>query len=270
LKYKLIFGRRQTKCKACGLVLRPKSLVFNSLVKPVERLQELSGQGEPSSKKMPKGSVIEAIAAPLGKMSPAKSWFRQGLLRLGFSSSLEEVVMLSSRPAMSNSTGESPLEECLPSFVVALSLDFALVLLVISLTSTGMIALVSPVMPSTILVVLEAAQSSPAMINIGFVLLGCSQIVPETSLTLVLMGSTQIVSEMILTSTEAASIILSSSELAQIVLVGLSISQEPFGLVIFNEGSKSAPNLAIPRAQLLVNGLIEAQAWFLGWLRDGT
>jgi hypothetical protein len=45
LKHKLIFGRRQTKRKACVLVLRPKPLVFNSRVKPVERLQELSGQG---------------------------------------------------------------------------------------------------------------------------------------------------------------------------------------------------------------------------------
>jgi hypothetical protein len=55
LKHKLVFGRCQTKRKACGLVLRPNSLVFNSRVKPVERLQELSVQGEPSLKKMPEG-----------------------------------------------------------------------------------------------------------------------------------------------------------------------------------------------------------------------
>jgi hypothetical protein len=32
----------------------------------------------------------------------------------------------------------------------------------------------------------------------------------------------------------------------------------------------SAPDLAVPEVQLLVNGLTESQAWFLGWLRDGT
>jgi hypothetical protein len=52
--------------------------------------------------------------------------------------------------------------------------------------------------------------------------------------------------------------------------VGSSILPEPFGLVVFSEGSESAPDLAIPEAQLLVNGLIESEAWFLGWLRDGT
>jgi hypothetical protein len=81
LKHKLFFGRRQTKRKAYGLVLRPKSLVFNSRVKSVGRLHELSGQGEPSSKKMPKGSVIELVVAPLGKTSQTKSWFRRGFLR---------------------------------------------------------------------------------------------------------------------------------------------------------------------------------------------
>jgi hypothetical protein len=121
-----------------------------------------------------------------------------------------------------------------------------------------------------ILVALEAAQSSLAMIDASYVLLGCTQIVPETSLTLVSMGSTQIVPETILTSTEAALVNLSSPELAQTVSVGSSISLEPSGLVDFSEGSKFAPNLAVPEAQLLVNGLTKAQVWFLGWLRDGT
>jgi hypothetical protein len=52
--------------------------------------------------------------------------------------------------------------------------------------------------------------------------------------------------------------------------VGSSISPELSGLVNFSKGSKFAPDLAVPGAQLLVNSLIEAQAWFLGWLRDGT
>jgi hypothetical protein len=39
---------------------------------------------------------------------------------------------------------------------------------------------------------------------------------------------------------------------------------------VFSEGFVPAPDFAVPKAQLLVNGLIEAQAWFLGWLRDGT
>jgi hypothetical protein len=76
LKHKLIFGRCQTKRKAYGLVLRPKPLVFNSWVKPVERFEELSRQGEPSSKKMSEGSVIKPVIALLGKTSPTKSWFR--------------------------------------------------------------------------------------------------------------------------------------------------------------------------------------------------
>jgi hypothetical protein len=78
------------------------------------------------------------------------------------------------------------------------------------------------------------------------------------------------VPETILTSTEAALVILSSPELAQTVPVGSSISLEPFGLVVFSKGSESTPDLAVPEAQLLVNGLTKSQAWFLGWLRDGT
>jgi hypothetical protein len=76
--------------------------------------------------------------------------------------------------------------------------------------------------------------------------------------------------EMILTSTEAASVILSSPELTQTIPVGSSILPEPSGLIVFSEGFESAPDLAVPEGQLLVNGLTESQAWFLGWLRDGT
>jgi hypothetical protein len=61
-----------------------------------------------------------------------------------------------------------------------------------------------------------------------------------------------------------------SPELAQIDPVGSSFSPEPFGLVDVSEGSESALVLAVPEAQLLVNGLTETQVWYLGWLRDST
>jgi hypothetical protein len=94
----------------------------------------------------------------------------------------------------------------------------------------------SPIVRSTNLAALEVAQSSPEMIDVDSILTGS----PET----------------ILTSTKAAT--RSSS------------SPEPSDLVDFSEGLESAPNLAVPEAQLLVNGLTEAQAWYLGWLRDST
>jgi hypothetical protein len=52
--------------------------------------------------------------------------------------------------------------------------------------------------------------------------------------------------------------------------VGSSFSPDPSSLVDVSEGSESALVLAVPEAQLLVNGLTETQAWYLGWLRDGT
>ena len=53
--------------------------------------------------------------------------------------------------------------------------------------------------------------------------------------------------------------------------MGSSILPEHSGLVDVSKGSKSSATvLPVPEAQLLVNGLTEAQAWFLGWLRDGT
>ena len=69
---------------------------------------------------------------------------------------------------------------------------------------------------------------------------------------------------------EVTSVNLPSSELAQSVPVGSSCLLEPSGLVDASKGSEFAPNLAVPKAQLLVNGLTEAQVWFLGWLREGT
>ena len=53
--------------------------------------------------------------------------------------------------------------------------------------------------------------------------------------------------------------------------MGPSILPVHSGLVDVSEGSESSATvLPVPKAQLLVNGLTEAQAWFLGWLRDGT
>jgi hypothetical protein len=56
------------------------------------------------------------------------------------------------------------------------------------------------------------------------------------------------------------------------VMLTQTPSPEPSGFVDFSEGSESisASDLPVPEAQLLVNGLTEAQAWYLGWLRDGT
>ena len=63
---------------------------------------------------------------------------------------------------------------------------------------------------------------------------------------------------------------LPSPELAQSIPMESLCSPEPSGLVDVSEGSEFAPDLAVPEAQLLVNGLTEAQTWFLGWLREGT
>ena len=63
---------------------------------------------------------------------------------------------------------------------------------------------------------------------------------------------------------------LPSPELAQTVPVGSSFRPKPSGPSNVSERSKLALVLVVPKAQLLVNGLTEAQAWFLGWSRDGT
>jgi hypothetical protein len=197
----------------------------------------------------------------------------------------------------------------------------------------------SSAISSSNLAALEVAQSSPAMIDAGSILMGSLTSSELTQITPVgveenpaLIGSTQIVPETLLTSLEfaqiapvgveeipdlieempvtqlllelgqispkntqtatvgvvgekgmlrrgfllqhsvqeAASVNLPSPELAQTVPVGTSFSPKSSSLVVFSEGSVPAPNLAVPEAQLLVHGLTEAQAWFLGWLRDGT
>jgi hypothetical protein len=70
-------------------------------------------------------------------------------------------------------------------------------------------------------------------------------------------------------SPPASQIVLLSPEPAQTALV-LVLPELP-GLADVSEGSvSSATVLPVPQAQLLVNGLTESQAWFIGWLRDGT
>jgi hypothetical protein len=67
-----------------------------------------------------------------------------------------------------------------------------------------------------------------------------------------LLGRTQIMPG-------AASVNLSLPKLAQTV-----------SDAAFSEGLVFAFDLATPEAQLLVNGMTESQAWYLGWLSDGT
>jgi hypothetical protein len=63
--------------------------------------------------------------------------------------------------------------------------------------------------------------------------------------------------------------VLLSPELAQNAPV-LVLPELP-GIVEASEGSVfSATVLPVPKAQLSVHGLTEAQAWLLGWMRDGT
>jgi hypothetical protein len=70
-------------------------------------------------------------------------------------------------------------------------------------------------------------------------------------------------------SPPASQIVLLSPEPAQTAPV-LVLPELP-GLADVSEGSvSSATVLPAPQAQLLVNGLTESQAWFIGWLRDGT
>jgi hypothetical protein len=94
--------------------------------------------------------------------------------------------------------------------------------------------------------VLEVAQSPPA-----------SQIVPETRLP-----STEgvEVSQIPMDPTQA---VLLSPELAQTAPV--LVPPELPGIV-----EERGCVLPVPKAQLLVNGLTETHAWYLGWLREGT
>jgi hypothetical protein len=152
-------------------------------------------------------------------------------------------------------------------------------------------------------------RSSPETIVGVSVLLGCTQIVPATSLNQIVPGTiltatevadlsektspefalvlevaqsppaSQIVPEMRLTLTEGVEVsqipmdptqpVLLSPELAQNAPV-LVLPELP-GIVEASEGSvSSATVLPVPKAQLSVHGLTEAQAWLLGWMRDGT
>jgi hypothetical protein len=230
LKPKILVGRCKHKRMASGLVLRPKSWAKpkagdDRASDPVLGLLSCDEQV----------GAIELVTAKASEKAPEKAWVSASpsgsseLCLLGeLSLDLEEVasemdpilVPVPGKVAMNRSSSE-----------------FALVSPDMSMSSTELIALASPVVHSTILVAPEATLSSPTMIDADFVLLGCTQTAPVKSLTPFPVGSTQIV---------------------------------PSSPVVLRDGSDSASNLAVSEAQLLVNGLTEAQAWFLGWLRDGT
>jgi hypothetical protein len=141
----------------------------------------------------------------------------------------------------------------------------------------------------------ELAQISPVGVEENPALIGSNQFVSETLIsssefvqivpvgveeiphlieempdTRVLLELGQISPENTQTATVGVSINLQTSELAPKVLVGTSSSSEAFGLVVSSEGPVLDLVWAVPKALLLVHGLTEVQAWFLGWLRDGT
>jgi hypothetical protein len=141
----------------------------------------------------------------------------------------------------------------------------------------------------------EFAQIAPMGVEENPALIGSTQFVPETLIsssefvqtapvgveenpdlieempdTQVLLELGQISPENTQTATVGVSVKLQTSELAQKVLVGTSSSPEASGLVVSSEGPVPDPVWAVPKAQHSVHGLTEVQAWFLGWLRDGT
>jgi hypothetical protein len=147
------------------------------------------------------------------------------------------------------------------------------------------------------------ARESSARFDVGSVVRGCSELVPEKGLTStegveespVPMGSTQIVPETILIATEAAAIpektspeidlVFSSMEMPIVtqrspaLLVEGSVTMGsnqivPEKCLTLTEGLEESPIVLrcheVPEPQLLVNGLTESQAWFLGWMRENT
>jgi hypothetical protein len=98
LKHKLTLGWRKSKSKACGLVLRPKSLVVNTRVKPDDRIQVTSGQGQASSLKMlspmgkGKGETSQE-KTPVAQESTAS--FDMGSVQMGCSELVPEMGLTS-------------------------------------------------------------------------------------------------------------------------------------------------------------------------------
>jgi hypothetical protein len=144
------------------------------------------------------------------------------------------------------------------------------------LTSTEAAAEIALVSPETNRTSPEVAQSSPSMNDAGSALMGSSQTSPELP---VLIGSSQTSPELPVlmgfsqTSPEPPVLMGSSQtspELAQIGPVGVEEIVDVAGARPDRSESVSAAVLPTHEAQLLVKGLTEAQAWYVGWLRDGT
>jgi hypothetical protein len=121
------------------------------------------------------------------------------------------------------------------------------------------------IVPETLLTSSEFTQTVPMVVEEAPDLIDLGQISPKNTQTATVgvAGEKGMLQHGFLLN-------LPSSELAQIVSMGSSFSPKPYGLVDASERSKSTLVLAVPKAQLLVNGLSESQAWYLGWLRDGT
>jgi hypothetical protein len=237
LKPKILVGRCKHKRMASGLVLRPKSWAKpkagdDRASDPVLGL--LSCDEQVSAIELVTAKASEK-ASEKARVSTSPSGSSELCLLGELSLDLEEVASKMD-PILVPVPGKVAMNRSSLEFALV-SLEFALVSPDMSMSSTELIALASPVVHSTILVALETTLSSPTMIDADFVLLGCTQTALVKSLTPFPMGSTQIV---------------------------------PSSPVVLRDGSDSASNLAVSEAQLLVNGLTEAQAWFLGWLRDGT
>jgi hypothetical protein len=118
--------------------------------------------------------------------------------------------------------------------------------------------------PETLISSAEFVQTAPVGVEEN------PDLIEEMPDTQVLLELGQISPKNTQTATVGVSVKLQTSELAQKVLVGMSSSPEASGLVVSSEGPVPDPVWAVPKAQHSVHGLTEVQAWFLGWLRDGT
>jgi hypothetical protein len=349
LKHKLTLGWRKSKSKACGLVLRPKSLVVNTRAKPDDRVQVNSGQGQASSLKM-----LSPMGKGKGETSPEKTPVAQestasfdvGSVQMGCSELVPEMGLTSTE-----GDEESPVPmvstQIVPETILTATEAAAIPEKTspeISLVSSSMeMPVVTQIpMDHTQLVLLapELAQTAPVLVlpelpgtvevSEGSVSPATVLPVPKAQLSVhgltVADGSDEISVLPTSSSTNSASppspvssptspvspspepsgpieahdlpipepvMVVEapnspentqtqdsgggcrgslcnapSSKLAPTDPVGSSFSPEHSGLVDVSEGSESA--LVFPEAQLMVNGLTEIQAWYIGWLRDST
>jgi hypothetical protein len=176
LKHKLTLGWRKSKSKACGLVLRPKSLVVNTRVKPDDRIQVTSGQGQASSLKM-----LSPMGKGKGETSPEKTPVAQesttsfdvGSVQMGCSELVPEMGLTSTE-----GVEESPVQmgstQIVPETI---------------LTTTEAAAIPEKTSPEIGLVFSSmempvVTQRPPALLLEGSVTMGSNQIVPEKCLTL--------------------------------------------------------------------------------------